>query len=243
LIGAASVAFALLVGGVGPPTNPCADPARHLQCPNIVMARPSQVWMEATRGHRLLLHATSSIDVRGRGPLDVIGRRIDARRMQAFQVIHRFRRADYLRRIPGGHVVFHRIPGQGSFWKFEDAARFELWSLGPEHRLRRTGEKLIYCLRDLRRTSPGPRSPRVAVHPGCSQDRAAQRVHLGTSVGWSDIYPSTYYEQYIDVTGLRGCFGLWTVADPRNRLWESDDADNASMVTVRLPRLKPGGGC
>ena len=62
-------------------------------------------------------------------------------------------------------------------------------------------------------------------------------MRLGTSVGWSDVYPSTYYEQDVDVSGLHGCFALWMVADPYNELWESDDTDNASMVTVRLPRL------
>lgn len=243
MFGAASVAFALLAGGVAPPASPCADPARHLQCPDIRMANPSQVWLEHTRRGRFLLHATSSLDVHGAGPLIVAGRRISRYKMRAYQVIRRFRRPDYLRHIPGGHVVFKQIPGQGSFWKFQDAARFELWTLGPDHRQVRTGEKLIYCLRDLKRTYPVPRAPRRAVHPACSQNPLALRVRLGTSVGWSDVYPSTYYEQYIDVTGLRGCFGLWTVADPLNELWESNDADNASRTVVRLPRLKPGGGC
>lgn len=207
------------------------------------MARPSHVWIEHTRGGRSLLHATSSIDIHGRGPLDVVGRRIGRGRMQAFQVIHRFRRPDYLRLIPGGRVVFQRIPRRGSFWKFRNAARFELWTLGPGHEQVRTGEKLVYCLRDLVRSHPGPRSPPYAVHGPCNQNRNAPRVRLGTSVGWSDVYPSTYYEQDVDVSGLHGCFALWMVADPYNELWESDDTDNASMVTVRLPTLRPGGGC
>ena len=31
---------------------------------------------------------------------------------------------------------------------------------------------------------------------------------LGTSVGWADVYPSTYPDNWIDVTGLRGCFAV-----------------------------------
>jgi hypothetical protein len=242
MFGAAAVAFALL-GGVAPAPTLCSDPLAHLRCPDIRMARPSDLWIQHTRRGRVLLHATSSLNVRGTGPLDVVGRRFSRYSMQAYQVIHRLGRPVYHRRIRGGRVVFKPIPGQGGYWKFRNAARFELWTVGPRMRQVRTGRKLIYCLRDLRRTHPGPLSPRARVHPGCNQSLRTARVHLGTSVGWSDIYPSTYHEQYIDVTGLRGCFGLWMVADPYNELWESNEADNASGAVVRLPRLKSGGGC
>jgi len=242
MIGAAAVAFALL-GGVAPPPTLCSDPGAHLRCPDIRMARPTDLWIEHTRGGRVLLHATSSLDVHGFGPLDIAAHRFSRYSMQAYQVIHRVGRPAYYRSIPDGRVVFKPIPRRGGYWKFKNAARFELWTLGPGMHQVRTGEKLIYCLRDLRRTHPGPLSPRAPVHPGCNQSLASSRVHLGTSIGWSDIYPSTYYEQYIDVTGLSGCFGFWMVADPFNELWESDEADNASGAVVRLPRLKPGGGC
>ena len=58
---------------------------------------------------------------------------------------------------------------------------------------------------------------------------------LGTSVGWSDVYPSHYYEQYIDVTGLQGRFGFFQVADPKNGIWESNENDNAGETVVKLP--------
>ena len=78
------------------------------------------------------------------------------------------------------------------------------------------GPRCVYCLRDLKRTEPGPRSPRSRVFPKCSQDPRKRTVTLGTSVGWSDVYPSKYYQQWIDVTGLRGCFAYVHRADPKN---------------------------
>lgn len=58
---------------------------------------------------------------------------------------------------------------------------------------------------------------------------------LGTSVGWSDIYPADYREQYVNVTGLHGCFAFYMEADPKNHLRESNENDNRSRVLVRLP--------
>jgi hypothetical protein len=144
---------------------------------------------------------------------------------------------------PGARIVFKAIPGQGGYWKFQDAAHMELWTMGPQRRLVRAGEKLVYCLRDLRRTHPLGRSPRHRQFGACSRDPRRQRVVLGTSVGWADIYPAPYYEQYIDVTGLRGCFALWHIADPGNAIIESDETDNAARTIVRLPFEGGAGRC
>jgi hypothetical protein len=54
-------------------------------------------------------------------------------------------------------------------------------------------------------------------------------------VGWSDIYPSTYYQNWIDVTGLRGTFAFKHIADPKNGIWESDETNNEAITIVRLP--------
>ena len=63
---------------------------------------------------------------------------------------------------------------------------------------------------------------------------------LGTSVGWSDVYPSTYHEQYMNVTGLRGCFAYVHVADPKNGIYESNEDNNEGETIVRLPWRGPG---
>ena len=147
------------------------------------------------------------------------GTRTGKRTMRARQHIYRLDGSRLIERT-GARLEFKHIPGQGPYWKWADAARFELWSLdstGHRERLVRTGPKVVYCLRDLKRTDPGPRSPRSRVFPKCSQDPRKRTVTLGTSVGWSDVYPSQYYEQWIDVTGLRGCFAYVHRADPKNR--------------------------
>ena len=58
---------------------------------------------------------------------------------------------------------------------------------------------------------------------------------LGTSVGWADIYPPAYPEQWIDVTGLRGCFAYVHIADPENGIYESNEDNNEAQAIVRLP--------
>ncbi len=62
-----------------------------------------------------------------------------------------------------------------------------------------------------------------------------KHVTLGTSVGWSDIYPSTYHQQWIDVTGLKGTFAFKHIADPKNGIWETDETNNEGVTIVTLP--------
>ncbi len=137
-----------------------------------------------------------------------------------------------------GLLYFYRVPLLGPFWKFKHALRFELWSLDREgdlgRRLRR-GPKIYYCLRDLKRTAPSARSPRHRHYPACSQDPGKQKRTLGTSVGWSDIYGPGYDRQWINVTGLRGCFAFIHRVDPLNHLYELDEGNNAGTRLVRLP--------
>ena len=88
-------------------------------------------------------------------------------------------------------------------------------------------------------TSPGrsplAASPLEAVYPACSRDPAIRHDRLGTSVGWSDVYPYSYPEQWIDVTGLRGRFAFVQIADPDRLLIEASHANDVSETYVRLP--------
>ena len=114
----------------------------------------------------------------------------------------------------------------------------EIWSLDDRRRpLRRvrTGPKVFYCLRDLERTKPMRRSPGHPVYGACSQDPGRKRLRLGTSVGWSDIYPSDYDRQWVSVAGLRGCYAFVMRVDPLNLLYESNERNNRSVRIVRLP--------
>lgn len=228
--------------GVPLPAPVCLDP--ELLCPDLRMAPPSDLSMQRTPRGRVLLRSTNKILSLGDGPVAVEGRRRSRHVMGVQQLVSR--RGGGVQKVPSaGRVVHKRIPGQGlPYWKFDDAARMEVWSMGKRARLVRRSPKLVYCLRDLRRTHPSRRSPRAPVFPACSQDPSATRLVLGTSVGWADIYPASYHEQYVDVTGLRGCFALWHEADPRNRLAEGDEANNRARTVVRLPfGRRPVGYC
>jgi hypothetical protein len=226
--------------------NPClGERAARLRCPDLQMGTPSDLYVTTTPAGRRLLHAKNNIKSRGRGPAMLRGHRTASREMEARQHIYR---VDGSQKVveTGAELYFYFIPGQGRYWKFHQAARFELWSLDAEgHRDERvrTGPKLNYCLRDLQRTSPSPRSPRVRVFPGCSRDATKQSVTLGTSVGWSDVYPAEYHENWIDVTGLRGCFAFVHRADPANGILERNETNNDSQRILRLPLGRSRASC
>jgi hypothetical protein len=232
------------------PDNPCLAPgAERLRCPDLVMRRPYGLYTDRlTKAGHTVLRAGNVIDSAGAGPAELHGVRIGPRFMRARQRIYT-RDGGRIGIRTGARLQFKFAHQQLYWWKFYKAARFELWRLDDEgHRIRRvrTGPKVAYCLRDLGRTRPWlRRSPRRRVYPACSTNARAQRVTLGTSVGWADIYPPAYPEQWIDVTGLRGCFAYVHIADPENGIHESDEDNNEAQVIVRLPfvRGRTRGGC
>jgi hypothetical protein len=227
--------------------NPCLVAKRHLRCPALLMSAPFELHLDRTTmpGH-VLLRASSSIDNHGRGPIELRARRIGSYGTVVYQAIYDRRGRAHLYRtdaklvfkyIPGGRYEYGNV-GAASYWKLRHAAAFQLWSIDGHHRaikLVRRGPKVDYCLRDLTRTFPMPRSPRQAIYPGCSQDPNMRHDVLGTSVGWSDIYPYAYPQQWIDVTGLHGRFAYVQIVDPGRRLFESDPDKRVSETYVELP--------
>ncbi|HEX3174386.1 MAG TPA: hypothetical protein VHQ43_09240 [Solirubrobacterales bacterium] len=219
--------------------NPCTEAqAKQLLCPNLKIGKPADLYVQRSGG-RTLLRATSDVQSRGKGPMELHGTRNGPRSMRVAQRIHR---------KGGGRLVlqtranlhFTNVGAYfgGSYWKVHQLARFELRRVGPDGRLGevvRTSPKLNYCLRDLERTRPGRRSPASRHYPGCDQNPYADAVTLGTSVGWSDIYPADYSKQWVPVGGLRGCFAFEMIVDPRELLFESNENDNSSRRLVRLP--------
>jgi hypothetical protein len=223
-----------------PAENPCIAPgSARLRCPDLVMRRPWGLYSDrSSKRGRTVLRAGNVIDSVGDGPAELFGTRIGPRFMRARQRIYR-RDGSRIGVATDGRLQFKFAHLSRFWWKFYNAARFELWrvdSQGRRTKLVRTGPKVAYCLRDLVHTRPAlPRSPRSAHYGACSNASRAQHVTLGTSVGWADVYPPTYPEQWIDVTGLRGCFAYVHIADPNNRIYESDEDNNEAQVIVRLP--------
>ena len=215
-----------------PPSGPCGDPAQ--RCPDLVVLAPSELKVLRTPAGRVLLGSRNKLVNRGAGPLYLLGSRRDSRTMTVRQRIFA---------VAGGHVDhplanayfdFWRIPGQGSFWKLRDGLRFELWTAGPVERFVKSGRKTRFCMRDLVEV-PGMPGPRSRIFGACSQSRRARTVRMGISVGWQESYPAGYFEQYVNVTGLHGCHALRHVADPRARVFESDESNNIAQTRVLLP--------
>jgi Lysyl oxidase len=230
---------AAAAGWQPPAQNPCEGPrASQLLCPNLRIGPPSEMY-SSSYGGKALLHATSDVRSRGRGPIEVHGQRNGPKSMKVTQRIYK---------VGGGHLTvrtgaslhFTDVGAYfgGSYWKVHQLARFQLRPVLPDGSLGevvRMSPKLNYCLRDLERTRPGRRSPSHAFYPACNQDPRIKHDRLGTSVGWSDIYPADYDKQYIDVSGLRGCFAFTMTVDPRHHLFEADENDNSSHRRIALP--------
>jgi hypothetical protein len=245
-VAALALIAALAAAAAARAENPCDGPgAAGLLCPNLRIGPPRDLYLQSAGGRRLL-RATSDVRSRGRGPIELRGRRDSWRTMRTTQRIYR---------AGGGHIELRsgatlRFADVGSYfgggyWKVHQLARFELRRASPNGRLGpvvRTSPKLNYCLRDLERTRPGRRSPDSRHYPGCNQNPYQDRVTLGTSVGWSDIYPAEYDKQWISVAGLRGCFAFTMTVDPKHLLYESNERDNTSQRLVRLP-FQGEGGC
>jgi hypothetical protein len=240
LLSSLALLLTLPATAVAAAENPCESPqAKQLLCPNLRIGKPSELYVQRAGGGAVLLRATSDVRSRGRGPMELRGRRDGWHSMSVNQRIYK---------RGGGHITLPTkatlhftdvgVYFGGSYWKVHQLARFELrrvlpgGGLGP---VLRTSPKLNYCLRDLDRTRPGRHSPPSRHYPSCNQNPFRDRVTLGTSVGWSDIYPAAYSKQWIDVAGLRGCFAYVMTVDPKHHLFESNEDDNTSKVRVRLP--------
>jgi hypothetical protein len=245
--GAGAAAFLLTTGApaqpppraerITPAPNPCLGPeAAELLCPRLSIDKPRDMYFDRRHG-RLVLRATNSINSVGLGPVEFRGTRTGPNTMSAVQRIYKVD-GGHVDVRTGAHLGFKSVPGQYRYWKFRDAARFELWSMDSQKRAKalvRVGPKQYYCLRDLKRTRPSMSSPASPRYPRCNQNVRAKQVTLGTSVGWSDIYPSTYNEQWIDVTGLHGHFIYRLIVDPTGTIYATNRRPATSQRVVRIP--------
>jgi hypothetical protein len=220
---------------------------RNLKCPDLRMRPPFALDREKVGG-RPVLRAANSIDSVGEGPAELVGNRSGPRTMKAKQKIYR-RGGGRIWRKTGAELYFKSIPGQGRYWKFKRAATFRLYQLNRNGRrvdLVEVGPKQVYCLRDLQHTRPGmDGSPGHRVYPSCSQNASKQQEQIGTSVGWSDVYPNTYHENYIELNDIKksACHAFVHIADPDNGIFEYNENNNQASTVVFLTkrgRWKPG---
>lgn len=232
------------------PVDPCHDPARHLVCPNLVMPPARRLTARRTAGGGSVLLMDNYLVNAGYGDVIIRGHRTTRYTMEGVQLVERAGGRGHARFKTGAVLTWKYVDsGRGNFWKFRHAARFELWKMnarGERTRLVRTGPKLDYCLRDLFRMGPrkGSTVPAGPRYGACSQDLGASTDTLGIASGWADGYPYTYPQNWISVTGVRGCHVIIQRADPLNHIMETSESDNTSHQVVKLPYRGIGGsGC
>jgi hypothetical protein len=118
-------------------------------------------------------------------------------------------------------------------YHFEDYARFFLYS-ETTGQLVVSGNKTSFCLLDTNHfdlSLPGAPSSKYYSSATCKSLTGLD----GTSVGWYDGYGSMLPGQELDVTGLpAGIYCLVSVADPDNKLTESDDSNNTRELRIRF---------
>ncbi len=91
------------------------------------------------------------------------------------------------------------------------------------------GGKVSFCLLDVTMYEPAvPGTPQVERYNSCGQNQ-------GISVGWADVYDSSLADQWIDITDVPdGTYWLESVADPSDRLVESDETNNVARIKITL---------
>ena len=77
-------------GPTGPTgATPCATKRLHLRCPDLIMSAPSELHIDrSTIPGRVLLRATSSVNNRGSGPLELRAHRTGSHGMVVYQAIY-----------------------------------------------------------------------------------------------------------------------------------------------------------
>src|SRR5260370_5387961 len=123
--------------------NPCRRRRPRLRCPDMIMSAPGELEFDrSTIPGRVLLRATSSINNRGLGPLEVSAHRVGRHRWRTYQAIYdrRGRRHVFHTRAS---LVFKHVSGQrygvgfvgdAGYCKLSHLASFQLRSLGPHRR-------------------------------------------------------------------------------------------------------------
>lgn len=216
---------------------PAPDEPRDELLPDLDPQAPTDLSVGSSGG-RELLGFDSAVDSVGRGPMWLRGRRTSVRTplMEARQLVSL---------TSGGQRIYGRAGAMRYtfspthvHWHLLDFVRYELRRVA-DFRLVARDRKTGFCLGD--HYGVADRRVRVArprFGGNCGQGRPELlEVEQGSSVGYSDKYPSYYHGQYVELTGVpAGLYVLVHRANPQRRLRESSYGNNASSVLLRLTR-------
>lgn len=190
--------------------------------PNIEALPAFSIGLDST-GSRLLFSTETWNS--GAGPLELRAGSGSSAGQNVYQRIYRSD-GSFSDRL-AGTFTFHP---EHSHFHFDQYAEYRLQPAGAPGASDRISAKTTFCVMDtdlVDGSLPGaPSQPRYA---SCSA------TVQGMSVGWGDTYVRTLAGQSIDVSGLpEGDYRLVILADPRNRLVETNESDNSSCVLIHL---------
>lgn len=198
--------------------------------------------LRGTRRH-FLLGFDSATDNLGDGPITLIASRPD-RRASTMAVSQRVQLgSDAVRTYPEVGVLRYVYAATHSHWHVMDFQRYELRRLA-DHALVVRDRKSGFCLADHWAHAPGHQPnepPRPVFRDYCERGNPrALSVLQGTSVGYTDKYPSHFHGQNLDLTGVpAGLYVLVNRANPEVLMRELRYENNAASMRVRI--AWPGG--
>lgn len=190
-----------------------------------------------TRRH-FLLGFDSATDNLGDGPITLVATRPNrtASTMAVSQRVHLGSGA--VRTYPEVGVLRYVYAATHSHWHVMDFQRYELRRLA-DHSLVVRDRKSGFCLADHWAHAPGHQPnepPRPIFREYCERgDPNALSVSQGTSVGYTDKYPSHFHGQNLDLTGVpTGHYLLVNRANPELLMRELRYENNAASLRVRI---------
>ena len=193
---------------------------------------------------RVRLGFSSATSNGGEGPLVIDAvRRPGRRTMRVTQLVRRRGARPLVHRDAG--VLRYEVARDHRHWHLEEFQRFEL-RRARDGKLVRRPRKAGFCLGDrfpdprLERLPNRPRTARWTHRCGLNR-QTARRMREGISVGYGDIYQPHLEGQSVDITGVpAGRYLLVHRANPGRRLLESDYANNASALLLRIGAARGG---
>jgi Lysyl oxidase/WD40-like Beta Propeller Repeat len=188
---------------------------------------------------RFLLGFDSATDNVGLGPVVITATRASRRVpfMRAVQVV-RLAAGGRRQTFARTGLLRYVYSSTHSHWHVMGFQRYEL-RRASDHALLLCDRKSGFCLADHYAHAPGRflNEPRAPVFKGyCEQGRPeAMAVHQGTSVGYTDRYPSHFHGQNLDLTGVAA--GEYVLIHRANRsflFWELRYENNAASARIRI---------
>jgi hypothetical protein len=182
---------------------------------------------------RLLLRLTTAIANAGAGPLELRGARHTVGSQDVYQRIYNSN-STYKDRL-AGTFSYHASHHHTHFDNFAAYRLRDLTAKGGVGRVIKGGSKLSFCLTDSDEYNLDlPNAPSVGEYFACGEKKQ------GISVGYSDVYSYTLADQWIDITNVKPArYWLEVIADPSNRILESNEKNNATRILINLRDIKP----